>query len=187
MLLYRVVLPAAAAFSVSLLSTSVMPNENVHLASSQDTRAAATARHIAPTTGHRRTLIAYYSLTGKTHAVAQALAGELHADVRRIEDEKKQDPKYSWWFVVERGFAAIRGEEAKIKPIDANVEEYDRLFIGTPVWCVLLLLCAINLPFLTVIYFCTPPLSPSPLINMCTKYHEHILSINLEDDHFLRH
>ena len=106
MLLHRI-LPAAAAFSV-ILSTSVILNENVYsMSSSQDTSATASSRHITSdpiTTDSYKSLVVYYSLTGKTHAVAQALANELHADVRRVEAREKRDPKYFWWFVVERGY-----------------------------------------------------------------------------------
>jgi len=79
-----------------------------------------------------KTLVVYYSLTGKTDAVAQALARELSADVRRVEDVEK--PSVGWWFIITHALSAIRGVEAQIKPIDTGFQGYDRVFVGSPVW-----------------------------------------------------
>ena len=79
-----------------------------------------------------KNLVVYYSLTEKTHVVAKALVAELGADSRRVEDVEK--PEVSLWFIVKNGFAARRGEESAIKPIDAGFQGYDRIFVGSPVW-----------------------------------------------------
>ncbi len=79
-----------------------------------------------------KTLVVFYSLTGKTEVVARTLALELKADIRRVEDVAT--PSVSWWFYLSAGFAAKRGKEAEIKPIDAGFQGYDRIFIGSPVW-----------------------------------------------------
>jgi len=94
----------------------------------------AQAAETAGTPGVRnmKTLIVYYSLTGKTDVVAQTLAAELKADIRRVEDVEK--PAVSWWFYISAGFAAMRGKEAEIKPIDTTFGDYARIIIGSPVW-----------------------------------------------------
>ncbi|HEY7673927.1 MAG TPA: flavodoxin [Burkholderiales bacterium] len=79
-----------------------------------------------------KTLVVYYSLTEKTKVVAQTLAAELGADVRRVEDVEKPEP--SFWFIVKGGFAAMRGQQSEIKPIDTSFQGYDRVFVGSPVW-----------------------------------------------------
>lgn len=79
-----------------------------------------------------KTLVVYYSLTGKTDVVAQALARELGADVRRVEDVEK--PSVNWWFIITGAMSAIRGVESEIKPIDTGFQGYDRVFVGSPVW-----------------------------------------------------
>jgi flavodoxin len=79
-----------------------------------------------------KTLVVYYSLTGKTDVVARTLAKELKADIRRVEDVEM--PAVSWWFYISAGFDAVRGKEAEIKPIDTGFQGYDRIFIGSPVW-----------------------------------------------------
>ena len=92
--------------------------------------AAQTASTQGP--GTMKTLVVYYSLTGKTDVVAQALAKELGADVRRVEDVEK--PSVNWWFIVTGAISAIRGAQSEIKPIDTGFLGYDRVFVGSPVW-----------------------------------------------------
>ncbi|HTT36489.1 MAG TPA: flavodoxin [Burkholderiales bacterium] len=82
--------------------------------------------------GTVKTLVVYYSLTGKTDAVAQALAKELGADVRRVEDVER--PSVTWWFIFRGAISAMRGAESEIKPIDTDFGPYDRIFVGSPVW-----------------------------------------------------
>jgi flavodoxin len=96
--------------------------------------AAATAAQTSDTGGPgiMKTLVVYYSLTGKTDVVAQTLARELGADLRRVEDVEK--PTANWWFIMTGAFAAIRGVEAPIKPIETGFQGYDRVFVGSPVW-----------------------------------------------------
>jgi len=77
-------------------------------------------------------LVVYYSLTGNTGVVAQALAKELGADIRRVEDVGK--PSADWWFMITGGFAAMRGAQSTIKPIDTSLQENGRVFVGSPVW-----------------------------------------------------
>ncbi len=79
-----------------------------------------------------KALVVYYSLTGKTDVVARTLAEELHADVRRVEDVKR--PSVGWWFMITGSISAIRGVESPIRPIDTNLQQYDRIFVGSPVW-----------------------------------------------------
>jgi flavodoxin len=79
-----------------------------------------------------KTLVVYYSLTGKTDVVAQALAKELGADVRRVEDVEK--PSVTWWFILTGAISAMWGAGSEIKPIDISFQGYDRVFVGSPVW-----------------------------------------------------
>ncbi len=79
-----------------------------------------------------KTLVVYYSLTGKTEVVAQALARELGADLRRVEDAESRAP--TWWLMVSGSMGALRGAQAPIKPIDTSLQAYERVFVGSPVW-----------------------------------------------------
>jgi flavodoxin len=92
--------------------------------------AAQTAATQGP--GTMKMLVVYYSLTGRTDAVAQALAKELGADVQRVEDVQK--PSGNWWFMITGSIAAIRGAESEIKSIDTGFHAHERVFVGSPVW-----------------------------------------------------
>jgi flavodoxin len=92
--------------------------------------AAQTAGTDSPRT--IKMLVVYYSLTGKTDVVAQALAKELGADLRRVEDIEK--PSVTWWSMITRSISAIRGVESEIKSIDTDFQGYGRVFVGSPVW-----------------------------------------------------
>jgi len=96
------------------------------------TTVAAEEAAVMQTPRSPKTLVVYYSLTEKTHAVAQALAKELGADVRRVEDVEK--PAVNWWFIVTGAISAMRGAESAIKPVDTDFKGYDRIFVGSPVW-----------------------------------------------------
>ncbi len=77
-----------------------------------------------------KVLIVYYSLTGKTKLVAEAIAQSLNVDIRRVEDLKKRG-------VLGRlsgAISAARDTSGRIKPMDFDTHSYDLVFIGTPVW-----------------------------------------------------
>lgn len=78
-----------------------------------------------------KTLVVYYSLSGKTELVAKALAECLQADLLQIEDETK--PSKEEAYVVGRD-AAVAGKSWPVKPFNPDVSGYDRIFVGCPVW-----------------------------------------------------
>ena len=78
-----------------------------------------------------KTLVIYYSLTGNTEIAAKKIAEELKADLRKVEDLKPYG-KVSVYFT--GGFSALFEKNGKIKPVDFNLKEYGRIFIGSPVW-----------------------------------------------------
>ena len=78
-----------------------------------------------------KTLILFYSRTGTTGAVAEALAGALEADIANIEC-----PRYrpGWFRYLRAGYDSVTG---RLPPIDLPriaFAEYDLLVLGTPVW-----------------------------------------------------
>ena len=78
-----------------------------------------------------KSLVVYYSLTGKTRLAAQAVAEALDAPLVEIQ-EKRPIP---WPFVyISGGFAAFTNRGSKIRPIDVDLKQYDRIFIGSPTW-----------------------------------------------------
>jgi flavodoxin len=78
-----------------------------------------------------KSLVVYYSLTGKTRLVAQAVAESLDATLVEVE-EKWPVP---WPFVyVSGGFRAMTNRGSRINPVAVDSGQYDRIFIGSPIW-----------------------------------------------------
>jgi hypothetical protein len=77
-------------------------------------------------------LVVYYSLTGKTKLVSQVIAEALNATLVEIKETK---PRKSGPFVyLTGGFAATINRGSKINPIDVDLKQHERIFIGSPNW-----------------------------------------------------
>jgi flavodoxin len=77
-------------------------------------------------------LVVYYSLTGKTKLVAQVIAEALNATLLEIKETK---PRKSGPFIyLTGGAAAFMNRGSKINPIDVDLKQYERIFIGSPNW-----------------------------------------------------
>lgn len=77
-------------------------------------------------------LVVFYSLEGNTKQAAERIADKLNADLLQL-DTVKEIPKSNMKYLI-GGMQAVFGVCAKIKPIEINPEEYDRIILGTPVW-----------------------------------------------------
>jgi flavodoxin len=78
-----------------------------------------------------KSLVVYYSMTGKTRLVAQAIAEALNATLVEIT-ERRPIP---WPFVYVSGsFRAITNRGSKINPMHVDLKEYERIFVGSPIW-----------------------------------------------------
>jgi len=80
-----------------------------------------------------RTLVIYYSLEGNTKFIAQTITGIIDADILelkpKIDIQKYGFMKYFWG-----GKQVVMKEKPELWPFDKRPQEYDLLFIGTPVW-----------------------------------------------------
>ena len=80
-----------------------------------------------------KTLIIFYSFEGNTKLLANAIAKETGADILKLKPKKdiksKGLTKYLWG-----GKQVIFNEKPEIEEYDINPQEYDLIFIGTPVW-----------------------------------------------------
>ncbi|WP_158212395.1 flavodoxin family protein [Natranaerobius trueperi] len=78
-------------------------------------------------------LVVYYSLEGNTELISTMLRDKLNCDLLKIEPQKKERKgtlsKYIWG-----GKQVFLKEEPELKPYTLNPEDYQFLFIGTPVW-----------------------------------------------------
>lgn len=80
-----------------------------------------------------RTLVLYYSQTGATQRVAEEIGKQLGADVVALELEQPYDGTF------EQTIERCQKEKADgvlptLKKLDLNMDEYDVVFLGFPVW-----------------------------------------------------
>lgn len=77
-------------------------------------------------------LVVYYSLTGKTRLVAQAIAEALNATLVEIKETKPR--KLGPFIYLTGGAAAFMNRGSKINPIDTDLKQHEKIFIGSPMW-----------------------------------------------------
>ena len=81
----------------------------------------------------QKVLVLYYSQTGTTQAVAEELQKQLGADIERIEAVNPYDGDFQATIDRCRG-EMESGELPELNPIQANLADYDVIFIGYPIW-----------------------------------------------------
>ncbi|MGA1820844.1 MAG: flavodoxin family protein [Thermoplasmatota archaeon] len=78
-------------------------------------------------------LVVFYSNEGNTRLLAEDIAISIGADIMEIKPEKDFKPKgFMRYFL--GGWQAIRGFKPPLKPLHRNPEEYEVIFVGTPIW-----------------------------------------------------
>lgn len=77
------------------------------------------------------TLIVYYSRTGTTRRLADALAAELKADVSEIRCGRYRPGGLRY---LRAGYDSVRGNLPPIEMPQKTPSEYDLVLIGAPVW-----------------------------------------------------
>jgi flavodoxin len=78
-----------------------------------------------------KSLVVYYTRTGKTKFVAEAIATQLGADLEEVVDLKKRGGAVGW---ISGGKDASRKSLTEIAPIQKVPADYDLVVIGTPIW-----------------------------------------------------
>jgi flavodoxin len=81
--------------------------------------------------GSMKSLVVYYSLTGKTKLAAQAIAETLNAALVEIEERRPIPIPFVY---LSGSFAALTNRGSKINPIGVDLKQYERIFIGSPIW-----------------------------------------------------
>ncbi|HPE67926.1 MAG TPA: flavodoxin [Thermotogota bacterium] len=80
-----------------------------------------------------KVLILFYSYEGQTREIARIIADELHADLAEVKPVKERKTKgfakYLWG-----GSQVVMKKKPALQPLERNPEQYDTLFVGTPVW-----------------------------------------------------
>jgi flavodoxin len=78
-----------------------------------------------------KTLVVYYSLTGKTRLVAQAIAEVLKAPLVEITEKRPIPMPFVY---LSGSLRAFMNWGSKIKPVDVDLKPYERIFVGSPIW-----------------------------------------------------
>lgn len=80
-----------------------------------------------------KTIVIYYSYTNNTKGIAAKVASSLNADIEGIVPVKPYVGEYEK--VVDDAKKEVkRGLKRPIKPLKHNLNDYDRIIIGTPAW-----------------------------------------------------
>jgi len=80
-----------------------------------------------------KSVIVYYSLEGNTSLVAKMIAERIGADTIRLKPEKEIPTKGpSKYFL--GGKSVMLNEKPKLLNENINLDGYDTLIIGTPIW-----------------------------------------------------
>jgi len=79
-----------------------------------------------------KSLFIYFSLTGNCDLVADHLKKQ-GIEIRKVEMKKKL-PKSFFFSVLTGGFLAGLGVKSKLNEYDRNIEGYDLIIIGGPIW-----------------------------------------------------
>ena len=77
-------------------------------------------------------LFLYYSLTGNGDAVADCLKKKGY-EILKVKT-KKELPKKFFFRVLTGGFRAMINYKDEIEDLDINLDDYDEIIIGSPIW-----------------------------------------------------
>ncbi len=111
-------------------------------------------------TPEKSVLVLYYSQTGATASVANQIKSFLNADIEEIVCEEPYNGDFG--ATIERSKnEREKGEMPAIKPIASDVQQYNIIFLGYPIWFgtyalpVSTLLDSVNFEGKTIVPFCT--------------------------------
>ena len=77
-------------------------------------------------------LFVYFSYTGSGDVVAEYLRDKT-VDIRKVI-RKKRLPKSFFWGMMTGGFLAGIKHKDKLLDFDSNIDGYDEIIIGSPIW-----------------------------------------------------
>ena len=79
-----------------------------------------------------KSLVVYYSTTGNTKLIAQVIAEALNTAPVAITETKPRRLRPLVYLI--GGFQATTNRGSKINLIHIDLEQYERTFIGSPIW-----------------------------------------------------
>ncbi|MFH2137374.1 MAG: flavodoxin [Candidatus Omnitrophota bacterium] len=78
-------------------------------------------------------IVVFYSLEGNTRLIAENIAKTVNADILELKP-KKEIPAKGFMKYVWGGRAAMMKTKPELLPLDKDIQNYEVIFIGTPVW-----------------------------------------------------
>ena len=78
-------------------------------------------------------LVVFYSYTGHTKMIAESIQKKLNCDILEIKPTKPYSTDYQTVVDEEQNNSSV-GKTPDIQKIYKNINEYDEIIIGTPVW-----------------------------------------------------
>ncbi|MEW9919675.1 flavodoxin family protein [Marimonas sp. MJW-29] len=81
-----------------------------------------------------KSLILYFSLTGTTATLAQALAEALDADIAEITCARYAPGGFSFWRYLKAGRDSLRGHLPPVDVPEIALSDYDLVVLGAPIW-----------------------------------------------------
>lgn len=78
-----------------------------------------------------KTLIVYYSRTGRTKKIAEIIQSALNCEIERIKDIKNREGIMGW---LSAGREAEKKSTTKLKSVQYNPSDYNIVIIGSPTW-----------------------------------------------------
>jgi len=82
-----------------------------------------------------RSLTVFYSLTGNCRKIANELNKKYRSDIIELKLKKGfKKPKMNFTNILIGGFQAVTKKTPKIKHLDINLNDYNQIILGTPVW-----------------------------------------------------
>ncbi len=80
-----------------------------------------------------KALVLYYSFSGNTRLIAEAVAKELNADLEELKPVKPLNASGAW-YVMWGLRQLVSQSKPPLLPPEHDPDAYDRIVIGTPVW-----------------------------------------------------
>lgn len=80
-----------------------------------------------------RKIVVYYSYTGHTRMISEKIKEKLKCDILEIEPLKEYSNDYDL-VVMEEQNNSSNGKIPEIKDVTIDLNQYDEIIIGTPVW-----------------------------------------------------
>jgi len=78
-----------------------------------------------------KTLILFYSFSGRTRKLASQKASETGADIEEITETKKMSVLKAY---ISGAYKAMKRKKTEIQPIKSQLNNYEKIIIMSPVW-----------------------------------------------------